>query len=399
MPSPPFRPTDSALPTDGVSLWIGEQADVWRVTACEMSFPSKFLRLTAILLLVGCSRGISAPPVPQPECTFTNPVARGADPWVLWWNGAYYSVEARNRAIYVYRSNKLIDFKQNPVRVWTAPDTGWNQASVWAPELHFLEGRWYIYYAAGRPGPPDAPFIHQRSGVLQSVGEDPQGAYVDRGMLYTGNDVVADTGNVWAIDLTVERLNGQLYAVWSGWERNTTIARTPQHLYIARMSNPYTISSNRVKLSSPTESWERKEDPVDGLDLQEGPEFLRNGEHVFIIYSTRESWLKDYRLGQLRMKDPNGDPMDPDNYVKSGPVFMPTATVHGVGHGSFTISPDGTESWHVYHAKTSTTPGWERVIRMQRFTWNPDGSPDFGIPVPSGQPIPLPSGECSRAGS
>lgn len=363
-----------------------------------MTHSAKILQVAALLLLAACKTVTTAPDgrgAPLPACTFTNPVDAGADPWVIRRDGWYYSVQSRDGGIYVYKSSKLTELKRNGVRVWSAPDTGWNQASVWAPELHFLDGRWYIYYAAGRPGPPDAPFIHQRSGVLESVGDDPQGAYADRGMLYTGNDVVADTGNVWAIDLTVERLNGQLYAVWSGWERNTTIARTPQHLYIARMSNPHTISSNRVKISSPTESWERRVDPVDGLDLQEGPEFLRNGAHVFIIYSTRESWLKDYRLGQLRLKEPNADPMSPESYVKSGPVFMPTETVHGVGHGSFTVSPDGTENWHIYHAKVDTRPGWERVIRMQKFTWNPDGSPDFGVPVPSGQPLPVPSGECA----
>jgi hypothetical protein len=31
---------------------------------------------------------------------------------------------------------------------------------------------------------------------------------------------------------------------------------------------------------------------------------------------------------------------------------------------------------------------------MQKFTWNADGSPNFGVPVPSGQPLPVPSGEC-----
>jgi GH43 family beta-xylosidase len=366
-----------------------------------MSYPNRWLQALTLLLLAGCSNGPTTGPgvTPPPECTFTNPVDFGADPSVMRKDGWYYLVASRDRGIYLQRSRNLTDLtRQNGVRVWAAPDTGWNQANVWAPEIHFLDGRWYIYYAAGRPGPPDAPFIYQRSGVLQSVGEDPQGEYVSRGMLYTGNDVVADTGNIWAIDLTVERLNGQLYAVWSGWERNTTIARTPQHLYMATMSDPATISSGRVRISSPTESWERREDPVDGLDLQEGPQFLRNGEHVFIIYSTRESWLPAYRLGQLRLTNP-GDPMNPASYVKSGPVFMPTAAVPGVGHGSFTVSPDGTESWHVYHAKTSAAPGWERVIRMQRFTWNADGSPDFGAPVPSGQPIPLPSGECSQRSS
>jgi GH43 family beta-xylosidase len=189
----------------------------------------------------------------------------------------------------------------------------------------------------------------------------------------------------------VTNLSGQLYAVWSGWEENRSTDRTPQHLYIARMSDPWTINSSRVRISSPTESWERGTE----LDLNEGPEFLRHSDDAFIIYSTRESWLKDYRLGQLRLKSPNADPMDPSSWTKSGPVFTGTETVYGVGHASFTTSPDQTEDWIVYHSKVDSQPGWDRVIRLQRFGWRPDGSPDFGTPVPSGQPVRTPSGQCT----
>ena len=341
-------------------------------------------------LAAACSGDPGKDPVePDTRCTFTNPVTPGADPWVVKQGGFYYMVQSRDGGIYVSRSPKLTEAHTNGVRVWTPPDTGWNRTHVWAPEMHFIDGRWYIYYAAGRAGPP---YIHQRSGVLQSVTDDAQGAYVDRGMLYTGDDVATRADPKWAIDVTVRSIRGQMYAVWSGWEQNAADDKTRQHLYIARMSNPWTISSNRVKISSPVESWERGTE----LDLQEGPQFLQRSaqDPLFIIYSTRESWLQHYKLGQLRLRSADADPMDPASWIKSGPVFSPTGEVFGVGHGSFTVSPDGTEDWHVYHAKTSAAPGWDRVIRMQKFTWNADGSPSFGDPVPSGRRIALPSGEC-----
>ena len=350
------------------------------------------LRAAALLLLAACSnRTATAPPPPAPACTFTNPVASGADPWVVRRGDWYYFVESRDGGIYVYKTDRLTQLKSNGIRVWTPPDTGWNHSNIWAPELHYIDGRWYIYYAASRTA--GAPFINQRSGVLESVTDDPQGTYADKGMLYTGTHVGADTTVYWAIDLTVDRVNGQLYAVWSGWEQNASTDRTPQHLYIATMSNPWTISSDRVKLTSPTESWERGTE----LDLQEGPEFLQHAGQVFIIYSTRESWLPDYRLGQLRLSSPDADPMNPANFTKTGPVFTAQAGVYGVGHSSFTTSPDSTEDWIVYHSKVDIRPGWDRVIRMQKFTWNADGSPHFGTPVPSGQRLAEPSGECQPA--
>lgn len=322
------------------------------------------------------------------ESYFTNPIGEGADPWVIKRGDYYYfcgSAGGGVEGIYVSKSKKLTDPGER-VLVWEAPDSGWNQTSVWAPELHFFNGKWYIYYAAAKR--PGSPFVFQRAGVLESESDDPFGPYIDKGMLYTGDNIQDSTSAKWAIDLTPFKLNGQLYAIWSGWEENAETDKTKQHLYMAKMSNPWTISSNRVKISSPTTKWETGGE----LDLNEGPQVLKN-KTAFIIYSTHESWLKEYRLGQLALTDTMLNPMDPKNWVKSGPVFQGTDEVFGVGHASFTKSPDGTEDWILYHAKKSTVPGWERDIRLQEFTWNADGSPDFGVPIPAGVPIKVPSGE------
>jgi GH43 family beta-xylosidase len=319
---------------------------------------------------------------------FANPVGEGADPWVVRENGQYYLSASDGGAIWIYRSATLTSPKQNGVKVWAAPDTGWNRMNVWAPELHHIGARWYVYYAAGRSGPP---YIAQRAGVLESVSDDPQGPYVDRGQLYTGDSIATRTGNRWAIDLTVHEIGGSLYAVWSGWDHDAITDKTPQSLFVARMASPTQIATNRVKLTAPTAPWERGTQ----LDLQEGPEFLTHGGRTFVVYSARESWLPAYELGMLSLK-PGADPLDPTSYEKSaGPVFSRTETTYGPGHASFTKSPDGTEDWIVYHVKRSTKPGWERRIQMQPFHWNPDGTPSFGAPVAAGVRMPQPSGSCA----
>lgn len=355
------------------------------------------VRLILIMILVqgllsACSNAKvgsdgTANEVAEPSVSyFTNPIANGADPWVIEKDDTYYFCGSADGGIYVSQSKKLTK-PGKMVQVWETPDTGWNQHNVWAPELHFFDGKWYIYYAAATK--PGGPFIHQRSGVLESVSDDAFGPYIDKGMLYTGDHIENTASVKWAIDLTPLQLNGQLYAIWSGWEENRETDKTKQHLYIAKMQDPTTISSNRVKISSPEESWE-----TGGvLDLNEGPQVLRNKEKVFIIYSTRESWLKEYRLGQLALADTTLNPMRPKNWIKSGPVFQGTETVHGVGHCSFAKSPDGTEDWIFYHSKKTTKPGWERDIRLQPFTWRADGSPNFGKPVPAGVLIKVPSGQ------
>ena len=85
--------------------------------------------------------------------------------------------------------------------------------------------------------------------------------------------------------------------------------------------------------------------------------------------------------------------MNPANFTKSGPVFVGSGDAYGVGHASFTLSPDGTESWIVYHSKVSSSPGWDRAIRMQTFGWNADGSPNFGTPAQTTDKLHVPAGE------
>lgn len=326
---------------------------------------------------------------PEPECEFVNPIAHGQDPWAIKHGDSYYFIESAGGALHISKTQSLTTLKMNQQEVWSLPDhAGWNQHNLWAPELHFIQEKWYIYYAAGESGPP---FTSQRSGVLESVSEDPFKGFIDKGQLYTGDNIETGEENKWAIDLTVLDLNGQLYAIWSGWEENRDTDHTPQHLYIAEMENPWTISGNRVKLSSPEEEWETGGE----LDLQEGPQILKNEEgDIFIIYSTRESWLPAYRLGQLKLSDRSADPMNPDNWEKSGPVFMGTENVIGAGHASFVKSQDGTEDWIVYHTKVSEEPGWDRYIHIQPFGWDQQGNPDFGTPVSAGVTLPKPAGEC-----
>jgi GH43 family beta-xylosidase len=319
------------------------------------------------------------------KTTFQNPLWDGADPWMVKHGDEYIYCLSKNNGIVVY-SSKYITKKGELKQIWSAPATGWNSNCVWAPEIHFVEGRWYVYYAAGVSGPP---FIHQRTGVLRSKTDDVFSDYEDMGILNTGDFPNDLSKNVWAIDMTILGHKGKLFAIWSGWLKQETTDATPQHLYIQEMENPYTLKGKRILLSSPEESWETG----GPLNLNEGPQILKNEEQVFIVYSCRESWLIEYRQGMLQLKNPNGDLLDPQNWTKKGPVFQGNSQVFGVGHCSFVKSPDETENWIIYHSKKTTEPDWNRDVRAQRFTWNSDGTPIFGEAVPVGNEINRPFGE------
>ena len=112
-----------------------------------------------------------------------------------------------------------------------------------------------------------------------------------------------------------------------------------------------------------------------------------------MTYSCSGSWQASYKLGLLTLA-PNGDPMNPAAWTKSPePDFQRTEKTFGVGHNCFVTSPDGREDWLVYHSKVNLTPGWQRTLRLQRFTWRADDTPDFGSPVSAGHALHVPSGQ------
>lgn len=324
-------------------------------------------------------------PVRAPARHFVNPICEGADPWVTRDGVHYYFCQTEGHdGIAVLKSTRLTDKGAKRI-VWRPQRGRWNSRDIWAPELHKIQGRWYIYYTAS-----DGKNENHRSGVLRARTDDPQGPYEDMGVLYTGDDIRRGRNNRWAIDATPLELGNKLYLVWSGWPDE----RDVQYLYIARMENPWTVATNRVKLcENDTYVWERVSEKQAERGLNEGPQILRHNGRIFIVYSCSSSWEPTYKLNMLYMNE-SSDPMMCSSWRKAErPVFQSTRDVYGIGHASFTTSPDGTEDWILFHAKRSRKPGWERAIWAQPFTWTADGMPDFGTPLAAGRELPVPSGE------
>lgn len=316
---------------------------------------------------------------------FVNPVYEGADPWIVKHGPHYYYCKSEgDLGISIWKSDWLTDPGIKRL-VWKCPRRGWNSRQLWAPELHHVGGKWYIYYAAS-----DGRNENHRTGVLEAATDDPQGEYIDRGRVYTGDDVESGTHNRWSIDATPVIIDERLYLIWSGWPDE----RDVQHLYIAPMSNPYTASGNRVKLcENDTYVWERVDENLDQRGLHEAPQILQRAGRTWVVYSCSGSWEPSYKLGLLSLEN-GDDPLNPSNWHKHDqPVFAPTDETFGVGHCCFVPSPDGKEEWLVYHAKRSREHGWQRAVFMQPFKWTNDGVPDFRMPVAPGVPLPLPSGE------
>ncbi len=207
---------------------------------------------------------------------------------------------------------------------------------------------------------------------------------------FTFKGQIHDATNKWAIDGTAfEHPSGQLYFIWSGWEGDVP---SPQLLYIAQMSNPWTISSERVIISRPTYNWEKS----GGAEINEGPEVTIQNGVISLVYSAAACWTDNYCLGLITTST-SSDPMKADSWEKHpNPIFQSGNNVFGPGHHSFTKSRDDQEDWIIYHSARYSGAGETRQVRAQRFTWNADSTPNLGEPANRDTPIQLPSGDQVR---
>jgi len=316
---------------------------------------------------------------------FANPIAEGADPWMVQHGTNYLTcLSEANRGVAVYGSDRLTALGAKHV-IWEAPEQGPCSREVWAPELHLLDDRWHVYFAAS-----DGQNRNHRMWVLRSKGSNPFGKYSLHGPLYTGDHPETGADNRWAIDGTILEQDGQRYFLWSGWEDT----RDQQWLYIAPLKDPLTIASPRVRLCANDDYlWERVGETAAGRGLNEAPQVLQRNGRTFVVYSCSGSWQPTYKLGLLALR-PGGDPLRPSDWTKHPqPVFQSNHTTYGVGHACFVKSPDGREDWLLYHAKMDRQDGWRRALHAQPFRWTPEGLPDFGSPLASSSLLPAPSGE------
>ena len=284
----------------------------------------------------------------------------GQDPWVVAHDGSLLLVQAAggNSRICVKRFRDLHRMDRNTETViWSPKGRGGRRRQVWAPELHQIEGRWYVYFTADH-------------GMYVLVADDPLGPYTELGRI---SDPAHD---FWAIDMTVFRHAGRLYAVWSGWEGAAD--GFPQNLYIAPMANPWTIAGERRCLSRPDHDWETSVAPVN-----EGPTVLKHpgSGGLFILYAADASWTSAYKTGLLEWT--GGDVTEPSAWRK-----WPEPWLSDGGHGCVVDTAAGPH--FVYHRKLTGEPGWaDREIRSTPLFWDEHGRPFVGSERPS---VPLQAG-------
>ncbi|WP_145599883.1 glycoside hydrolase family 43 protein [Yersinia frederiksenii] len=311
------------------------------------------------------------------EYNYPNPlIEQRADPFIYRHTDGYYyftaSVPEYDR-LELRRAESLTGLAQaEAVTVWNKPQQGSMSALIWAPELHFIEGKWYLYFAAAHSPEIAGGLFQHRMFALECDATNPlTGKWIEKGRIATPLDS-------FSLDATHFEHNGKHYYLWA--QKDPEIQGN-SNLYLAEMENPWTLKGEPVMLSKPELPWE-----TIGFWVNEGPAVIKHGERIFISYSASAT-DENYCIGLL-WADINSNILDAAQWHKSPePVFQTQYQNRqfGPGHNSFTRNEHG-EDVLVYHARNYTEiegdPLYDpnRHTRIKTISWDEQGMPIFGEP-------------------
>ena len=303
---------------------------------------------------------------------FNNPLAeQRADPWVYKTeDGIYYfiaTVPEYDRII-LRKANTINGIKEAEEKViWTKRKEGPMSYHIWAPELHLVDGKWYIYFAASVAG----DIWKIRMWALSNDSKDPmKGAWKEAGQIKTQTES-------FSLDATSFEHKGKRYLIWA---QDVLENENGTGLVMSEMKDATTLTGPEVVLTKPEFTWERQKYLVN-----EGPAVLKRNGKIFVTYSA--SATNDRYCVGLLWIDEDADLLDPANWNKSpGPVFYSNDEVdrYGPGHNSFTTAEDGETVVMIYHARDyKDIEGFElenpdRTTRARVVRWTKSGFPDFG---------------------
>lgn len=302
---------------------------------------------------------------------YNNPIAeQRADPWVYKTDdGTYYLIATvpEYDRIVMRKAKSINGLKDAPeIVVWEKHEKGKMSHHIWAPELHRIEGKWYIYFAAGKAN----KVWKIRMWALSNESDDPMtGEWKEEGKIRT--DI-----NSFSLDATTFTHNGKRYMIWAQniYKRDHGTA-----LVMSEMESPTKLKGKEIVITEPEFEWERRK-----YNVNEGPAVIKRNGKIFVTYSASAT-NHNYCMGMLWI-DENKDIMDVKNWHKLlEPVFYTNENLKrfGPGHNSFTLSEDDQTDVLIYHVRNyKEIQGHElsdpnRATRARKLKWNKDGFPDF----------------------
>lgn len=302
-------------------------------------------------------------------------ILQRADPYVVKAvDGSYYftaSVPAYDKIV-LRHADTLEGLKNaEEVTVWTKHASGPMSKHIWAPEIHYLFGKWYIYFAAGE----EEDIWAIRPYVLECTGDDPmKDTWVEKGKMKRA-DEDEFSFEAFSLDATIFENKGDYYYVWA---EKVGVGKQISNLYIARMEAADKLATVQVLLTTPDYDWER----VD-FWVNEGPAVVKKNGHIYLTYSASGTGAC-YCMGMMSTTE-DADMLDPKSWIKERYPVVKTDVekgIYGPGHNSFTKDENGNDIC-VFHARTYAEivgdPLYDpnRHAMLMKVNWDENDRPVF----------------------
>lgn len=321
------------------------------------------------------------------ESEYNNPfIVNRADPYIVKGNDGYYYFTAsypmfgaNDTAGYdriVLRRSKTLEglAEAEEITIWDEENSDQCHCFIWAPEMHYIGGKWYVYYAASG----SAQNVWDiNCNVIMCEGDDPYtDNWVEKGKFQT---VEGDNFSFteFSLDMTYFENKGKHYVIWAQKKETS-------NLYIATIDEkePWKLTSMPMLLTEPEYYWEKVR-----FAVNEGPSVLKHGGKVFVCFSAAGTGT-EYCVGLLSADD-TADLMDKSSWTKYDKPLLTSEDLYqeyGPGHNSFTVDEEGNYVF-VYHARSQECfegkcgyagdPLFDpcRHARLRKVLWASDGTP------------------------
>ena len=257
--------------------------------------------------------------------------------------------------------------------IWDEENTDNSHRWIWAPEIHQINGTWYVFFTASvdkkrvwgiRPkvivcNKGDKDLFKPENWETEAHPCEPH-----------ENDKTAYT--VFSLDMTHFENKGTHYVAWAQIVGSSSVL-----LASVDEKEPWKATSEHMILTMPEFAWEWQNDRVN-----EGPAVIKNNGKIYIAYSA-SSVNETYCVG-LMYADEDSDLLDPASWIKLRYPILSTedlpGSLSGPGHNSFTVDEYGNPII-VYHVRDFDEP-WPRDLydagrhaMVKRVNFAYDGTP------------------------
>jgi GH43 family beta-xylosidase len=321
---------------------------------------------------------------------FRNPVISGAagedhgDPFVIKYLDSFYLYHsgetAGRRGISVHRSVDLVDWEFQGYALEPA-EAGWAWSDLWAPEVVYERGVFYMYVSATRRRVDGSPATQwqqgegddasRRLGVARS--RSPVGPFVldpeplTDGWAIDGHPFRDDDGTMWLFyNVRTADLEGEGLLPGTGTVCDRLLA-------------PDRLEGNPTPVTLPSDAWEGV--PTEDWYWNEAPYVLKRRGRYYQLYSGGAFADGSYALGLADSRSLRG----PWRKDARNPILRGSHRVSGPGHVSFVFGPDAATPYAVYHGYVDGDPG--RKVLLDRLFWAGD-APTIAGPTDDVQPLP-----------